>query len=133
MATAPLPYDYCCLQHPSTDPEAELLCPAKGIDLHSCRPIVGPIAYSTGYYPGYKKELDGSQTGRSKKHCRLELRIAHRTHILSSNHQLVVETIHLELLRAQHGQTAPFSGVLVGCPHHEHDGYGLISWSSICW
>ena len=50
----------------SIDPEAELLCPAIGIDLHNCRPIVGPIAYSIGYYPGYKKELNGTQTGRSK-------------------------------------------------------------------
>ena len=62
------------------DPEAELLCPAISIDPHSCRPIVDPIiAYSIGYYPGYKKELNGSQTGRSKTLCRLELRIE-RTH-----------------------------------------------------
>ena len=36
------------------------------IDPHNCRPIVGPIAYSMAYYPGYKKELNGMQTGRSK-------------------------------------------------------------------
>ena len=60
------PY-YCCLQYLSIDPDAELLLyPPKAIDPHSCRPIVGAIAYSIGYYPGYKKDLDGSQTGRSK-------------------------------------------------------------------
>ena len=50
----------------SIDTEAELLWPAIGIDPRSCRPIVGPKAYSTGYYPGYKKEPNGTQTGRSK-------------------------------------------------------------------
>ena len=55
----------CCLQYLSIDPEAELLCPVIDIDPHICRPIVGPIAYSIGYYPGHKEELDGSQTGRS--------------------------------------------------------------------
>ena len=56
---------------------------------------MGPITYSIGFYPGYKKELSGTQTGRSK-HCRLELHIEH-TQIVPGNH-LVVETIHLKLL-----------------------------------
>ena len=42
----------------SIDPEAELLCPAIGIDPQNRRPIVVPIAY--------KKELNGTETGRSK-------------------------------------------------------------------
>ena len=57
----------------SIDPEAELLCPAIGIDLHNCRPIVGPIAYSIGYYPGYKKELMAHKQV-APKYCRFELR-----------------------------------------------------------
>ena len=73
--------------------------PAIGIDAHNCQPIVVPIAYSIGYYPGYKKELNGTQTGRSK------------TLQASASHHLV-ETIHLTLLRAQQGQTAPYSGIL---------------------
>ena len=91
----------------SIDPEAELLCPAISIDPHNCRPIVGPIACSIGYYPGYKRELYGTQTVRSKT---LQAWASHRTHI-TSNH-LIVETIHLKLLRAQQGQTAPCSGIL---------------------
>ena len=47
-------------------PKPSCCTPPIGIDPHSCRPIVGPIAYPIGYYPGYKEGLDGSQTDRSK-------------------------------------------------------------------
>ena len=87
-------HPYCCLQYLSMDPKAELLCPAIAIDPQNCRPIVGPIGYSTGHYPRCKKELNGTQTGRSKT---LQAWSSHRTHIHSDDH-LVVETIHLKLL-----------------------------------
>ena len=97
----------CCLQYLSIDPEPNRLCPGIGIDPHNCRPIVGPVAYSIGYYPGYE-ELNGTQTGRSKT---LQAWASYQTYI-NSNHHHVVETIHLKLLRAQQRQTAPYSGIL---------------------
>ena len=96
----PLPQHYCCLQYLSIDPEAKLLCPAIGIDPHNCRYIFGPIAYSIGYYSGYEKELNVTQTGRSK------------TLQAWASHHLVDETIHLKLLRAQQGQTALYWEIL---------------------
>ena len=60
--------------------------------------IVGSITYWMGYYRGYKKELNGTQTGRSKT---LQAWASH----------YLVETIHLKLLRAQQGQTAPYLGI----------------------
>ena len=85
------------------------MCPAIGIDPHNSRPIVGPTAYSVGYYPGYNKERSGTEEGRSK-HCRFELRIEH-TYPVNSNNHLVVETIHFPL-GAQQGQSSPFSGII---------------------
>ena len=60
------PNPIVCLQYLSIGPEAELLYPAIGIDTQNCRPIIGPIAYSIGYYPECKKELNDTQTSRSK-------------------------------------------------------------------
>ena len=59
------------------------VCPAIGNKPHNCRPIVGPIAYSVGYHTGYRKELSGTQTGRSK-HCGLELRIEHTQIVITT-------------------------------------------------
>ena len=51
---------------PIDRPRSRAIVPRDSIDPHNSRPVVGPIAYSIGYFLGYKKELNGTQTGRSK-------------------------------------------------------------------